>query len=73
MTAGGAGALMIFGATGDLARLETFPALAGLAARGVLAARRGNRLLLPGGETWHDPAGQPRARNLSRLARASQA
>ena len=27
---------MIFGATGDLAKLETFPALVGLVARGVL-------------------------------------
>ena len=31
-----AGALVIFGATGDLAKLETFPALVGLAERGVL-------------------------------------
>jgi glucose-6-phosphate 1-dehydrogenase len=29
-------ALVIFGATGDLAKLETFPALVGLAERGVL-------------------------------------
>ncbi|GAA3826076.1 hypothetical protein [Streptomyces chiangmaiensis] len=29
-------ALVIFGATGDLARLETFPALVGLVERGVL-------------------------------------
>ena len=29
-------ALVIFGATGDLAKLETFPALVGLVARGVL-------------------------------------
>ncbi|MFI2367600.1 glucose-6-phosphate dehydrogenase [Streptomyces sp. NPDC018833] len=29
-------ALVIFGATGDLAKLETFPALAGLAGRGLL-------------------------------------
>jgi glucose-6-phosphate 1-dehydrogenase len=29
-------ALVIFGATGDLAKLETFPALVGLADRGVL-------------------------------------
>ncbi|MFF8833423.1 glucose-6-phosphate dehydrogenase [Streptomyces sp. NPDC015131] len=29
-------ALVIFGATGDLAKLETFPALAGLAGRGML-------------------------------------
>ena len=27
---------MIFGATGDLAKLETFPALVGLVKRGVL-------------------------------------
>ena len=30
------GALVIFGATGDLAKLETFPALVGLVDRGVL-------------------------------------
>ena len=29
-------ALVIFGATGDLAKLETFPALVGLVDRGVL-------------------------------------
>ena len=34
--AGKAGALVIFGATGDLAKLETFPALVGLVDRGVL-------------------------------------
>ncbi len=33
---GRAGALVIFGATGDLAKLETFPALVGLVERGVL-------------------------------------
>jgi glucose-6-phosphate 1-dehydrogenase len=33
---GRADALVIFGATGDLAKLETFPALAGLVDRGVL-------------------------------------
>jgi len=32
----GMDALVIFGATGDLAKLETFPALVGLAGRGVL-------------------------------------
>ena len=31
-----AGVLVIFGATGDLAKLETFPALVGLAERGIL-------------------------------------
>ena len=31
-----ADALVIFGATGDLAKLETFPALVGLVKRGVL-------------------------------------
>src|SRR4029077_4582273 len=31
-----ADALVIFGATGDLAKLETFPALVGLVDRGVL-------------------------------------
>ena len=36
MAAGGADALVIFGATGDLAKLETFPALVGLVERGVL-------------------------------------
>jgi glucose-6-phosphate 1-dehydrogenase len=36
MTGTGMDALVIFGATGDLAKLETFPALVGLAARGVL-------------------------------------
>jgi glucose-6-phosphate 1-dehydrogenase len=35
-TADGIDALVIFGATGDLAKLETFPALVGLAERGVL-------------------------------------
>ena len=30
--------LVIFGATGDLAKLETFPALVGLVERGVLDA-----------------------------------
>ena len=29
-------ALVLFGATGDLAKLETFPALVGLVERGVL-------------------------------------
>ena len=33
---GQADALVIFGATGDLAKLETFPALVGLVDRGVL-------------------------------------
>ena len=32
----GMDALVIFGATGDLAKLETFPALVGLAGREVL-------------------------------------
>ena len=36
MTTGNADALVIFGATGDLAKLETFPALVGLVERGVL-------------------------------------
>lgn len=36
MAADHASALVIFGATGDLAKLETFPALVGLAERGVL-------------------------------------
>jgi glucose-6-phosphate 1-dehydrogenase len=36
MAADGASALVIFGATGDLAKLETFPALVGLVQRGVL-------------------------------------
>ncbi|WP_300612098.1 glucose-6-phosphate dehydrogenase (NADP(+)) [Trebonia sp.] len=36
MTDGKADALVIFGATGDLAKLETFPALVGLVERGVL-------------------------------------
>jgi glucose-6-phosphate 1-dehydrogenase len=36
MTTGKADALVIFGATGDLAKLETFPALVGLVKRGVL-------------------------------------
>jgi glucose-6-phosphate 1-dehydrogenase len=36
MTDDRAGALVIFGATGDLAKLETFPALVGLVDRGVL-------------------------------------
>src|SRR5215469_12034948 len=33
---GNPGALVIFGATGDLAKIETFPALVGLVDRGVL-------------------------------------
>jgi glucose-6-phosphate 1-dehydrogenase len=36
MAADGVDALVIFGATGDLAKLETFPALVGLVDRGVL-------------------------------------
>jgi glucose-6-phosphate 1-dehydrogenase len=36
MATDGVDALVIFGATGDLAKLETFPALVGLVARGVL-------------------------------------
>jgi glucose-6-phosphate 1-dehydrogenase len=36
MAADGVDALVIFGATGDLAKLETFPALVGLVERGVL-------------------------------------
>ena len=36
MAADQVGALVIFGATGDLAKLETFPALVGLVQRGVL-------------------------------------
>jgi glucose-6-phosphate 1-dehydrogenase len=36
MASRGADALVIFGATGDLAKLETFPALVGLVDRGVL-------------------------------------
>src|SRR6516165_10668307 len=36
MAAHGVDALVIFGATGDLAKLETFPALVGLVKRGVL-------------------------------------
>jgi glucose-6-phosphate 1-dehydrogenase len=38
MAANQADALVIFGATGDLAKLETFPALVGLVERGVLDA-----------------------------------
>lgn len=37
MTTGQVDALVIFGATGDLAKLETFPALVGLVERGVLS------------------------------------
>ena len=36
MATDGVDALVIFGATGDLAKLETFPALVGLVERGVL-------------------------------------
>ncbi len=36
MSADHVDALVIFGATGDLAKLETFPALVGLVERGVL-------------------------------------
>lgn len=35
-------ALVIFGATGGLAKLETFPALVGLVDRGVLDVRSGS-------------------------------
>ncbi len=38
MSDNGVNALVIFGATGDLAKLETFPALVGLVGRGVLDA-----------------------------------
>ena len=38
MSTNGVNALVIFGATGDLAKLETFPALVGLVGRGVLDA-----------------------------------
>src|SRR5258708_20107586 len=36
MAANDVDALVIFGATGDLAKIETFPALVGLVQRGVL-------------------------------------
>src|SRR5256884_7432984 len=36
MAANDVDALVIFGATGDLAKIETFPALVGLVRRGVL-------------------------------------
>jgi glucose-6-phosphate 1-dehydrogenase len=36
MSADGVDALVVFGATGDLAKLETFPALVGLVERGVI-------------------------------------
>ena len=36
MTTDQVDALVIFGATGDLAKIETFPALVGLVDRGVL-------------------------------------
>jgi glucose-6-phosphate 1-dehydrogenase len=61
-------ALVIFGATGDLAKLETFPALVGLVKRGILdvpvigvaksgwGPKEADRLL-PGRDVWHDPAG----------------
>ena len=48
MTADGVDAL-IFGATGDLAKPETFPALVGLVETAVLD--------VPNGEHWHDPTG----------------
>ncbi len=68
MASRGVDALVIFGATGDLAKLETFPALVGLVERGVLdvpvigVAKSGWGLaeadrLLPDRDTWHDPAG----------------
>jgi glucose-6-phosphate 1-dehydrogenase len=41
MSADRVDALVIFGATGDLAKLETFTALVGL---------------LPAGEAWYDPS-----------------
>jgi len=36
MAANDVDALVIFGATGDLAKIQTFPALVGLVQRGVL-------------------------------------
>jgi glucose-6-phosphate 1-dehydrogenase len=50
-------ALVIFGATGDLAKLETFPALVGLVERGVLDVPVIGVAVLSEGETWHDPTG----------------
>jgi glucose-6-phosphate 1-dehydrogenase len=44
-------ALAIFGATGDLARIETFPALYRRGSWGPPEADA----LLPAGDTWHDP------------------
>ena len=58
-------ALVIFGATGDLAKLETFPALDAVLgdavpvhpyARGSWGPKEADRLL-PDRDTWHDPAG----------------
>ena len=47
-------ALVIFGATGDLAKLETFPALV---EPGVLDVPVIGVAVLPDRETWHDPTG----------------
>jgi glucose-6-phosphate 1-dehydrogenase len=46
-------AVVIFGATGDLAKLETFPALA--YAKGSWGLKEADALL-PDGVPWHDPA-----------------
>ena len=63
-------ALVIFGATGDLAKLETFPALVGLVKRGLLdvpvigvgppgaAGARRNRPAADHRAALHDPAGE---------------
>jgi Glucose-6-phosphate dehydrogenase, NAD binding domain len=44
-------ALVIFGATGDLAKLETFPALVGLVDRGVLDVTRRSATWSPSTDT----------------------
>ena len=59
-------ALVIFGATGDLAKLETFPALVGLVKHGVLdvpggrgGQERGERPVRPVRQLGHRTAAQP--------------
>ncbi len=54
-------ALVIFGATGDLAKLETFPALVGLVDRGVLT--------VPAKLAWPTAAGALRSSGSMRRRR----
>ncbi len=52
-------ALVIFGATGDVAKLETFPPLVGLVQQEELhfPAQPGSDRLLSEKDAWQDPTG----------------